>query len=272
MIGFLANPSYGPFLTFLIISFIASLLITLSYKWLTNQTLMKQLKDDIKKHQEEMRKTKDTQKLLDIQKKAMDVNMKYMMQSFKPTFITFIPIILLFWWMGGNVASAQILPNEEFSIDVGFSKGLSGYVNVSAEQEIVILSEMPQQINQSFIAKGKTNIPTAVFRFKGDAGDYTLRFDFEKRSYEKKVIISNNWDYAMPELKKGGSIVDFLSLRKEQALPKEGPVEYIKINNRPVHPQGESFSILGWKPGWIATYIIFSLLFSLVLRKVLDLS
>jgi uncharacterized membrane protein (DUF106 family) len=272
MIGFLANPVYGPFLTFLIISFIASFLVTIIYKLFTNQILMKQLKDDIKKHQDEMRSIKDTQKLLEIQKKAMDVNMKYMMESFKPTFITFIPIILLFWWIAGNIASAQIMPNEEFGIDVGFSKGVSGYVNVSPQQGIVVLSDTLQQINQSFVTKGKTNIPTAVFRFKGDVGEYTLRFDYEKRSYEKKVIISNDWNYAMPELKKGGSIVDFLSLKKEQSLPKEGPVEYIKIIQRPVHPFGENFTIFGWKPGWVATYIIFSLIISMLLRKILNLS
>jgi len=272
MIGFLSNPSYGPFLTFFIISFIASFLVTIIYKFFTNQTLMKQLREDIKKSQEQMRKTKDTQKLLEIQKKAMEVNMKYMMESFKPTFITFIPIILLFWWIAGNVASAQILPNEEFAIDVGFSKGAMGFVNVSTPPGLFILSETPQGINQSFMPKGKTNVPTAVFRFKGDAGEYVLRFDYEKRSYEKKVIISNDWDYAMPELKKGGSIVDFLSLKKEQSLPKEGPVEYIRIMQRSVHPLGESFSIFGWNPGWVATYIILSLIISMLLRKVLDLS
>jgi len=272
MIGFLADPTYGPFLTFLIISFIASFLVTIIYKFFTNQALMKQMRDDIKKSQEEMRKTKDTQKLIEIQKKAMDVNMKYMMESFKPTFITFIPIILLFWWMGGNVASAQIMPNEEFSIDVGFSKGITGYVNVSAPEGITVLSETPQEINQSFITKGKIIAPTAVFRFKGNAGEYVLRFDYEKRSYEKKVIISNAWEYAMPELKRGGNIIDFLSLKKEQALPSDGPVEGIKIAQSPVHPLGKNFSIFGWNPGWVATYIIFSLLFSLVLRKILNLS
>jgi uncharacterized membrane protein (DUF106 family) len=76
----------------------------------------------------------------------------------------------------------------------------------------------------------------------------------------------------MPELKKGGSIVDFLSLKKEQSLPKEGPVEYIKIIQRPLHPFGENFSIFSWKPGWVATYIIFSLIISMLLRKILNLS
>lgn len=272
MIGPLANPVYGPFVTFLIISFIASGIITVVYKFLTNQNLMKKLKDEIKKCQEDMRSTKDTTKLLEVQKKVMDVNMKYMMESFKPTFVTFIPIIFLFWWMSSNVAFAQLLPNEEFDVKIIFSEGINGTISVNAPKELVLLSENPQTINQTLDLKVKKAIPMATFKFKGDFGDYIVRFDYEKRSYEKLIVVSNNWDYALPELKKGNDIVNFFSFRREQSLPSDGPIEYIRVGNKPVHPLGESLSIFGWTPGWIAAYIVFSLVFSLALRKAFNLS
>ena len=86
------NPWLGPvlnlppFWTILIISAGITLLITVAYKYTTNQTEMKRIKDDLKAHQKEMKSTKDTKKLMQIQKKALDLNMKYMMGSFKALF------------------------------------------------------------------------------------------------------------------------------------------------------------------------------------------
>lgn len=88
------NPWLGPLLnlpafwTILIISAGITLLVTIVYKYTTNQREMKQIKDDLKKYQKEMKETKDTKKLMEVQKKALDLNMKYMMSSFKSTLYT----------------------------------------------------------------------------------------------------------------------------------------------------------------------------------------
>lgn len=99
----LLNPIFGPLLklpplwAIIIISLVIAILITLVYKWMTDQHLMKSLKDDIKKFQKEMKELKhEPQKVMAIQKKAMQTNMKYMMHSMKPTLVTFLPIILIF--------------------------------------------------------------------------------------------------------------------------------------------------------------------------------
>jgi uncharacterized membrane protein (DUF106 family) len=84
----------------LAISFILTLLITIIYKYMTDQELMKTLKADMKSAQAEMKKLKDDpKKMMEMQKEAMQKNMKYMMKSMKPTLVTFIPIILIFGWL-----------------------------------------------------------------------------------------------------------------------------------------------------------------------------
>ena len=100
------NPIFGPFVNWnplialLIISFLMTFLITLSYKYLTNQELMKSLKDELKDFQKQMKDNKDnSQKVMDIQKQSLEKNMKYMMHSFKPTLYTFIPLIIIFTWL-----------------------------------------------------------------------------------------------------------------------------------------------------------------------------
>ncbi|RME55497.1 DUF106 domain-containing protein [Candidatus Woesearchaeota archaeon] len=82
------------------VSFLLTLLITLIYKWVTDQELMKTLKEDMKSMQKELKELKDDpQALMAKQKEVMEKNMKYMMHSFKPMLITFIPIILIFGWL-----------------------------------------------------------------------------------------------------------------------------------------------------------------------------
>ncbi|MDD5253614.1 MAG: EMC3/TMCO1 family protein [Candidatus Nanoarchaeia archaeon] len=84
----------------IIICLIFTLIVTLIYKFTTNQTLMKELKAKLKSHQAEMKTFKnDPQKLMAIQKEAMEANMKYMMQSFKPMLFTFIPVIIMWSWL-----------------------------------------------------------------------------------------------------------------------------------------------------------------------------
>jgi len=92
--------AWSPLGTIIIVAFILTLLITIVYKLMTDQDLMKSLKAEIKDFQKEMKNHKDNpSKMMELQKEAMGKNMKYMKHSMKPTLITFIPIILVFGWL-----------------------------------------------------------------------------------------------------------------------------------------------------------------------------
>lgn len=100
------DPVLGPVMSIpspwnlLLVCFILTGVITILYKYLTDQKMMKELKDDMKMHQKEMKELKDNpQKMMEVQKKAMEKNMKYMLHSMKPTLFTFIPIIFIFGWL-----------------------------------------------------------------------------------------------------------------------------------------------------------------------------
>jgi len=113
-----------PFWALLIISFVISLLIVLIYKWITDQNLMRQLKEEQKELQKQMKELKaHPEEAMKVQKQLMQTNMKYMGQSMKPTLITFIPIILIFGWLQGHLAYEPIMPGQEFSAIVNFEEG-----------------------------------------------------------------------------------------------------------------------------------------------------
>jgi len=84
------------------ISFVLTLLITLAYKFMTDQKLMKSVKEDMKSIRKQMKEFKDEpDKVMELQKKSMEMSMSQMKNSFKPMLITFIPLIIFFGGLWG---------------------------------------------------------------------------------------------------------------------------------------------------------------------------
>jgi uncharacterized membrane protein (DUF106 family) len=241
------NPIFGPLLNLpvfwavFIVSFVIALLITLVYKWMTNQHLMKSLKDEIKAFQQQMKEFKhDPKKVMDIQKRAMQTNMKYMMHSMKPTLITFLPIIIIFGWLHANLAFVPIMPGQEFIVGAEFQPDISGDVNLIVPENIELLNNASQEIKD-----GK-----AAWKLKGGAGEYILEYQYGDRIYSKELLITSEQGYKEPIKKINDDIVKVLETNHAKTTPLE---------------------IFGWKIGWLGTYIIFSIIFSMGLRKILKL-
>lgn len=232
-----------PFWSIFILSFLLSVLITLIYKVMTNQELMKSLREDMKKHQKEMKQLKNSpEKMMAVQKKVMQKNAKYMMQSFKPMIVTFIPIILIFGWLNSHYAYYPIKPDQEFTTSMFFNEGVSGKAELELPEDITVIGE-----NVKEISEGK-----AEWKLKGKKGEYIITYKFNGKSYNKEILITDEYRY-----KKAVKAVNDNSVSTIN-------IEYEKLKPLP-------FKIFGWKPGWLGTYIIFSLIFSMSLRKLLKL-
>jgi len=242
------NPVLGPllkiplFFTLLIICAVLTFIITIVYKYTTNQSEMKQIKEDLKRYQKEMKETKDPKKMMATQKKALDLNMKYMMSSFKSTLYTFIPIIIIFAWLSSHIAYHPLLPGEDFSVTAQFADGAKGNITLEAIPQITI-DQPDKEISDN----------KAVWVLNGAEGSYKLNFNYNTEEYEKNILITTEHTYEVPE----------------QPI-KDSKLKMIVVGNKKVHPFGESFNIFGWYPGWLATYIILSLIFSSLFRKVLN--
>jgi len=94
-----------------LLSIVLSMFVTLVYKFMTDQVLMRELKKDLKKHQVQMREARnDPAKVSEISKESMQVNMKYMSQSMKPMLITLLPFLLVFNWLRSVYDGTIVLP------------------------------------------------------------------------------------------------------------------------------------------------------------------
>ncbi|MBI3032433.1 DUF106 domain-containing protein [Candidatus Woesearchaeota archaeon] len=240
-------------ISIIIISGILSFLMTLAYKKFTDQDLMKRLKEEIKEFQNEMKTLRDKpEKMMEVQKKAMETNMKYMMQSLKPTLLTFIPLILIFGWLHAHMGYYPIVQDQEFSTTLEFEDPTVGNVSIIIPQNIEMLTDRVQPILEN----------KATFIMKGKAGQYILKYNVSNdigEEHKNEIIIAENQELT--------------EYKPPITLIKKSKLKKIIMSNKKVQPfQGipvlQSIPWIGGF-GWLGTYIIFSIIFSISLRKVM---
>lgn len=248
----LLDPVLGPLLKFpdivviLFISLAVTFIMTLIYKFTTDQKKMRALKDEMKQLQKKMKELqKDPKKAMSLQKQIMEKNMEYMKHSFKVTIITFIPIILIFAWLNANIAYEPIKPGEEFNVTLTFNKPEATYVEVMDYKGLQLLNNEKQEILRD----------EAVFSFKADhEGKYLLTFLYNNKTYDTEVLVSET-NY--------GAIYKTI---------KKSSLEKIIISYKKSKPLGENFNIFGWYPGFLSIYIVVSILSSIIFRKILNVA
>lgn len=90
----------------LILFFIISFLMTVIQKYTTDQKTLKELKEQQKEINKEMQQyQKNPEKMLEINQRSMKLMGEIMSLSMKSSFITFIPLVLLFRWFNDTFTS-----------------------------------------------------------------------------------------------------------------------------------------------------------------------
>ena len=238
------NPIFSPLLNLptllavIFLSFVISLIITIIYKYTTDQNLMKQLKEEMKAFQKQIKELKkEPERAMAIQKKSMQTNMKYMMQSMKSTLYSFIPIILIFGWMNANLAYEPIMPEQEFTTTIFLEDNANGEIELSVPQGIEVNGATKKEIKDSEV----------TWLLSGKRGEYLFEYIFDEKKYNKEVLISEK-QYKDP-------VKDV----------RDGNVRSIEIE----HNKNILINLFGWKLGWLATYIISAIIFSILIRKII---
>ncbi len=236
----------------IILSLLTTVLTTLIYKYATDQKRLKEIKSKLKNLRGEQKKhKKDTKKMMSLQKEMMGLNMEMMKQSFKSMLYTFIPLILLFTWMSANIAYEPIAPGEEFSVTARVSNSFPydlKDINVS------VLPEGSVSRNEGYVPSRESRREAQWLVTIESEGVHTLEFSSPTFSESVDVLITESKDYLDP-------VTDF---RDSQLLR-------VEVGNDAVRPLGE-FSLFGLRPNWLFTYIIFSVLFSFLFRRLLKVS
>jgi uncharacterized membrane protein (DUF106 family) len=113
------NPK-NPLLTLFLIALIISVLTNLAQKYFMDHERMDELKTEISEFQNKMnavRKSGDANamnKLQSQQSDFMKAQSEMMMMSFKPMLVTWVPILLIFWWARSSVLGSVYIALPPF--------------------------------------------------------------------------------------------------------------------------------------------------------------
>ena len=233
----------------LIMSFIISVLIILITKYTTNQEMMKSLKEDMKSYQKQTKELKNNPaKMMEMQKKAMESNMKYMSHSLKPTLITLIPIFLIFGWMNATFAYESIKPMQEFNVYAVFDQNANGEAEIIVPEDMNAISGTKSKIAPGIVNK-RSYEKTASWTLKGQEGEHIIEISYNGEKLQDRVLITNENKYLQPAKPAKGSIKSLSIGYKKKILIPIGFRDWL---------------------GWLGTYIISSILFTMSLRKMLN--
>ncbi len=239
----------SPILTVLLLSLFISFLVTLVYKYATNQQKMKELKDKQKEFQDKMKELKgNPQEMLSAQKEAMKTNMEYMKHSFKATFITMLPILLIFSWMTAHLSYEPLFPDRAFNVQATFAQGVEGVAQLLPNEGLELQSNKTQAI--IFPSEDKKE-GIAIWKLKGGQGEHNFTIQKGEVLQQKTVLITTQPMYEQP-----------------LTTYSKSDIKSIQVEHSKLKPLGDT-SIFGWEPGWLGLYIISSLIFSLLLRKLM---
>jgi uncharacterized membrane protein (DUF106 family) len=238
MLDFLFRPLMnliGPFWTVVFLSLVLGLLTTIAHKYMTDQKLMRNARDEMKKLQTKMRSHKDNpKKLLEVQNKMMSYNMDIMKQSFRPLLVTFIPVIIIFGWISAATVYVPIMPDEGFTTTV----------TVVGDGSVLAMSETLAVLTPTVA----TSENVAVFGFSGPEGEHTITYEYNGAKVTQEILIGER--YANPK------------------VSVKAPFKKIEANLEHLNMLNLGFTqFTGF-----GTYIVFTILFSLLLRKLLNVA
>ena len=258
--------SFPPLLVLLAIGFLVSLFVTLVSKFFTNQKVLKKLKEEVNEIRDSLKEFKhDVAKMAELNRRMLHKSTEQMRHSLRSLFFTMIPLLLLIAWMHSNVAAENIMPGDTFSVIVEKDARVAEQVAVSVTAIGATLadeSSADKTLNEGLLST------TQQWDFiAGEEGIARISYLINnEENYTQDVFVTSAWDYNDPVIEKDKK---FLGVRyaSGEILPSS-PISRIVVQLEPVRPFG-NLSIFGWNPGWLFTYVLFTLIFSLLLRKAL---
>lgn len=226
----------SPLFAIIVSSFIVGLFITLIHKFVVDQHKMKAAREQSKKLNTKFKNAmkENPDKAMKIQQQLMDVQKDIMFESFKPALITMIPVLILFAWINTHLTFEPILPGEDVTFTAQF-KQAEGVAELQS-QTLMVANQTTAIVDNK-----------ASWVISGPAGRHNVTVMYGDTSASREILISDN-AYLKP--KQQVSIDPFRSLNLEQDSKEVLNLGFFTLNG-------------------LWSYIVFSILFSIILRKVL---
>ena len=240
---FLPLVEYNGTLAIIVIAFVIALITTIAHKYMTNQVVVKNSRAEMKKLQKKMKQHKDNpSKMMEIQSKLLGHNKDVMKESFKPMFITFIPVIIIFGWLNLHLLYEPIMSGDDFSVTAEMQKGALGNVSIIAPD-----FEVTSPVSQAIVERETT------FQLQAkEHGEYPVIFTYNGVNETVSVLVTDEQTYNTPKSKASSG----------------SPFKGFEVNLDKLYLI--DFAFVHLNGFW--SYILLTVIFSLLLRKLLGVA
>jgi len=248
----------GPSWAMIAISAITGVLMLVIFKYTSNQTAVRRVKDRIKANFYAITLFQDSLAvLMRSVGRIISWNLKYMGYNLAPLAVMLVPVLLLLvqlnFWYGYTPlpVSQDVLVKAEFapSIDLASTEVmLKGDHNVAVATPAV---RIPQKHE-------------AAWRIRGiEEGLGTIELEAAGRKETKSVIVGKSGMHRFVTLRHSGGFWDSLFYPGEKAVEPSSPIRSIEVLYTPA-----DMNFFGFKLHWLIVYFGVSIFFGLALKGV----
>lgn len=234
-----------PFLSLILISFLMTFVIKIISKFTTDQKRLKEIREKLKelqKKSQEASKKGDMKKSGEYTKKMLSLNKEQMNQSFKSLIWTFIPVILFFGLLRGNLSYESLNPGDNLDIDIGLKSLEPFSVDIPYNYTLEGGSK-----NGSLIVPDSKDLKIKLSNIESERN---ITFEYLNESHEVELYFGK---YTATDL-------------KAEYKPKSELFSSINLGLKPME-----YDFLLFKVNWYWGYFILAMVFNIALTKILKI-
>jgi uncharacterized membrane protein (DUF106 family) len=249
--------SLNPWAGMAFISLLTGLLMLLIYRWTSNQSGIRRVKDKIKAHLLELRLFRDNMGVtMRAQGQILRANLRYLALNLKPLLVMIIPIILILAQLNVWFGSEPLAVGRPAILKVRLEPGLDVLAtDFSLDAPPGIVVETPP------LRLGEP--PEVDWRLRPEApGRFSLTVKAGDRSYAKTVVVDGRPLEKVSPMKIGRSLLDQILYPGEKALPAGSRIRSIEVT----HLTGK-LGLFGLRLHWLIAYFGLSIIFGFALKK-----
>jgi uncharacterized membrane protein (DUF106 family) len=250
--------SMSPWIGMVLVSFLTGLLMLFVFKWTSNQTGIRRVKNKIKAHLLELRLYKDSLALqLKAQGNILRCNLRYIGYSAKPMVVMILPLVLIIIQLNFWFGYQSLTPNQSALLKVQLKENQNPMdipLEIKHSPELIIETpplriEEFKEINWRFSAK--------------EQGIHQLSLIINGETVTKKVSV------AQKPLSKISPMKTEQSFIRQVLYPTEPPIKAgLPVKSIEIQYPTQNMNFFGWHIHWLIMYFVLSIIFGFAFKGV----
>jgi len=247
---------FEPLIGLMVVSIVTGIIMLIIFRYTSNQSAIRRIKNRIKAHFLEIRLYKDDLgAMMEAQKHILRYNLTYMKHSLKPMLFLMIPVVLIMIQMSLWFDRYPLEPGKEIIVKLAFE-------NQAQFNEDALL-KTPEGISVETPPLRIKEEKAIYWRIKAlNPGKYYLEFILNSDILNKIIVVDDR--LARLSVKKvSPNLLQQVLYPAEKSFPKNLGIDYIEINYPSI-----SYNLFGFQIHWLVIFFVVSILTGFLLKKV----